>query len=307
MSTPPGTGDLPPRHNLHRGGLADDPARLRPHPTLFARIGGRAVVARIIDTFYDRVQADPLLGPLFNHSERHNIVARDRQRRFFEEWLGGAARYKNDEARPPMQGLQRRHYPFPITAQSAGRWLHHMSASLRECGIGPDIVSEIMGRLAPMARRMVNEEEQAPSGANPMRQRQMRTAAAWKLAARGDRDGLRPLIERDPGPGDAALNRRPHPVVGGHAAGTPAGRRAAVRAGRRCQRPRLRPDVSLPLRSRRLDAGDDYALLPRQMARVRRPRRLPLWPKARSLTSTPPPSWATYRASLRCWTPARSW
>ena len=198
MSTSPGAGE-PPRHNLHRGGLADDPARLRPHPTLFARMGGRAVVARIIDTFYDRVQADPLLGPLFNHSERHNVVARDRQRRFFEEWLGGAARYKNDEARLVMQGLQRRHYPFPITAQSAGRWLHHMSASLRECGIGPDIVSEIMSRLAPMARRMVNEEEQAPSGTNPMRQRQTRIATAWELAARGDRDGLRPLIERDPG------------------------------------------------------------------------------------------------------------
>ena len=198
MSTPPGAGS-PTRHNLHRGGLADDPARLRPHPTLFARIGGRAVVARIIDTFYDRVQADPLLGPLFDHSERHNIVARDRQRRFFEEWLGGAARYKNDEARPLMQGLQRRHYPFPITAPAAGRWLHHMSAALRECGIGPDIVSKIMGRLAPMARRMVNEEEQAPSGSNPMRQRQTRIATAWKLAARGDRDGLRPLIERDPG------------------------------------------------------------------------------------------------------------
>ena len=90
MSTPPGAGD-PTRHNLHRGGLADDPARLRPHPTLFARIGGRAVVARIIDTFYDRVQADSLLGPLFDHSERHNIIARDRQRRFFEEWLGGDA------------------------------------------------------------------------------------------------------------------------------------------------------------------------------------------------------------------------
>ena len=199
MSTPPGTGSDPKRHNLHRGGLADDPARLRPHPTLFARIGGREVVAQIIDTFYDRVQADPLLGPLFNHSERHNIVARDRQRHFFEEWLGGAPGYTDDEARPLVQGLQRRHYPFPITAAAAGRWLHHMSASLRECGIGPDIVSEIMGRLAPMARRMVNEEERVPGGSNPKRQRQTRIATAWKLAARGDRDGLRPLIERDPG------------------------------------------------------------------------------------------------------------
>ena len=198
MSTPPGAGG-PPWHNLHRGGLADDPARLRPHQTLFAQIGGRAVVARIIDTFYDRIQADPLLGPLFDHSERHNIVARDRQRRFFEEWLDGAPCYTDDEPRPLMQGLQRRHYPFPITAPAAGRWLHHMSASLRECGIGPDIVSEIMGRLAPMARRMVNEAAHAPSGSNPMRQRQVRIATAWKLASRGDQDGLRPLIEHDPG------------------------------------------------------------------------------------------------------------
>ncbi len=199
MSTYPGAGGGPKRHNLHRGGLTDDPARLRPHPALFARIGGRAVVARIIDTFYDRIKADPLLGPLFDHSARHNIIARDRQRRFFEAWLGGGDHYTNDEARPLMQGLQRRHYPFPITAQAAGRWLHHMSASLRECGIGPDLVSKIMGRLAPMARRMVNEKAQTPSDSNPMRQRQVRIATAWKFAARGDREGLRPLIARDPG------------------------------------------------------------------------------------------------------------
>ncbi len=56
-----------------------------------------------------------------------------------------------------------------------------------------------MGRLAPMARRMVNEEAHAPSSSNPLRQRHVRIATAWKLAARGDLDGLRPLIERDPG------------------------------------------------------------------------------------------------------------
>ena len=200
-------------------------------------MGGRAIVAQIIDTFYDRVQADPLLGPLFNHSERHNVVARDRQRRFFEEWLGDAARYTDDEARPLMQGLQRRHYPFPITAQSAGRWLHHMSASLRECGIGPDIVSEIMGRLAPMARRMVNEEEQAPSGANPMRQRKMRIATAWKLAARGNRDGLRPLIEHDPGLVTLRSIAGRTLLWEATRRGTSAGRRATGGAGRRRQRP----------------------------------------------------------------------
>ena len=141
-----GAGNLPGR-NRHRGGLADDPAQLRPDSALFERIGGRPVVVKLIDTFYDRVQADPLLGPLFNHSERHDAVARERQRRFFEEWLGGDARYSGNEERLHTQGLQRRHFPFPITAMAAGRWLSHMSASLRACGIGLDAFGEIMGVL----------------------------------------------------------------------------------------------------------------------------------------------------------------
>ncbi|MCY4546318.1 MAG: hypothetical protein OXD39_13880, partial [Gemmatimonadetes bacterium] len=39
----------------HRGRLAPE---LRPDPTLLQRIGGRSVIAKVIDGLYDRIEVD---------------------------------------------------------------------------------------------------------------------------------------------------------------------------------------------------------------------------------------------------------
>jgi truncated hemoglobin YjbI len=46
----------------HRGGIR---ARLRPEQDLFARIGGRETIERIVDGLYDRIEHDPSLRPMF--------------------------------------------------------------------------------------------------------------------------------------------------------------------------------------------------------------------------------------------------
>lgn len=128
----------------------------RPRGTPFERIGGREVVERVVDVFYDRMEADELLRPLFPDDM---TAGREKQKAFMEEWLGGTPRYSSVQGHPM---LRRRHLPFVIGEREAGRWLHHMTAALRECDVDPALVAEILQRLGPLAHHMVNEGQDVP-------------------------------------------------------------------------------------------------------------------------------------------------
>ncbi len=98
----------------HRGGIQ---ARLRPEQDLFARIGGRDTIERIVDGLYDRIEHDPSLRAMF---VRNLAGEREKQKDFFQEWLGGEPDYTHHHAH---SGLQQRHRPIYITRTAAETWL----------------------------------------------------------------------------------------------------------------------------------------------------------------------------------------
>jgi hemoglobin len=128
----------------------------RPQGTPFERIGGREVVERIVDAFYDGVEADPLLRPLFPEDM---TAGRERQKAFLEEWLGGAPRFSTTRGHPM---LRRRHFPFEIGPREAGRWLHHMRAAFESCDVDPALTAEVFQRLGPLAHHMINQGQDVP-------------------------------------------------------------------------------------------------------------------------------------------------
>ena len=132
--------------NQHRGGLGTKLKAIRPSPDLFARIGGREVVERIVDGLYDRIAQDPYLRPIFHDRAQGKHL---RQKYFFEEWMGGEPRYLRE-----VQGLGTNwlHRRFPIDSRFAGRWLRHLVESMREQRLAEPLVREVIGVLAPMAR-----------------------------------------------------------------------------------------------------------------------------------------------------------
>ncbi|HEX4540727.1 MAG TPA: hypothetical protein VH112_10820, partial [Acidimicrobiales bacterium] len=77
----------------HRRFLDLEPG-LRPleDRALFDRIGGQGTVDRLVDSLYDRFEADAVIRPFFG---RDLANGRNRQKRFFAEWLGGPPRYSN--------------------------------------------------------------------------------------------------------------------------------------------------------------------------------------------------------------------
>lgn len=125
-------------------------------PNLFERIGGREVVERIVADFYDRVEQDPELRPLFPEDM---APGREKQALFLEQWLGGEARYSERYGHPR---LRMRHFPFVIDERGAGRWLRHMGEAFRAAGVGEQEIMEVFAGLGPLARHMINAHENVP-------------------------------------------------------------------------------------------------------------------------------------------------
>lgn len=125
-------------------------------PSLFERVGGRAGVAQLIDTFYDYVEADEELRAIFPPDMTDG---REKQKWFFEQWMGGEPLYSERFGHPR---LRRRHFPFVIDKRLAGRWLRHFGTALRTCGVAQADVEEIMGGLGPLAHHMINAGEEVP-------------------------------------------------------------------------------------------------------------------------------------------------
>ena len=110
-------------------------------------------VEKVVDRFYDRIDDDLELRPIFPASM---AVGRARQKLFLEEWLGGEPRYTTDVG--PWQ-LRRRHAPFRVTEEGASRWIGHMEGALLDCGASAELASQIASCLRPVAFRMVNASD----------------------------------------------------------------------------------------------------------------------------------------------------
>ena len=123
---------------------------------LWDRVGGREVIKRVVAEFYDRVEADPELRPLFPDD---TAEGRQKQEEFLEQWLGGEGRYSAKYGHPR---LRMRHFPFVIDQRAAGRWLRHMAEAMRAAGVGEQEIAEILNGLGPLARHMVNAHEDVP-------------------------------------------------------------------------------------------------------------------------------------------------
>ncbi|HEY2822204.1 MAG TPA: PAS domain S-box protein [Candidatus Acidoferrum sp.] len=112
--------------------------------SLFAQLGGKANIATIVDRFYDKVLADNDLRPLF---AKANVGAlKQRQVQFLAQALGGPADGRNRETSPAHAHLlqQARHLERATT---------HLALALSEMNLAPDIVDEVMDRVAQESER----------------------------------------------------------------------------------------------------------------------------------------------------------
>lgn len=173
-----------------------DDGPIFPPPGSLEALGGREAVAQLVDRFYDRIEADPVLRPAFS---RDLTEEREKVKHFFEGWFGGSPSYFDAGWR---LGLQATHGSVSISRGMAGRWIGHFFASLAEAARDSGIVPELKPIIARMAMGLVNrDDEPVPgerlrcsfSGSDPLFLRPVqRDDAAGLVAAATERPSVLP-------------------------------------------------------------------------------------------------------------------
>jgi hemoglobin len=105
-----------------------------PTPTLYEWAGGDEALSRMIDCFYDRVERDELIAPLFpggvSVEHRAHVAA------WWQEVFGGPPRYT--ELHGGYEQMLNKHRDLGITAEQRHRFVAMMSLAADDAGLPDD-------------------------------------------------------------------------------------------------------------------------------------------------------------------------
>lgn len=100
-----------------------------PEISLYDFVGGEPVIREIVRRFYDRIEADPVLRPMFPDDLG---PGREYQALFLIQYFGGPRTYLDVRGHPRLRA---RHMPFIIDQQARDHWLQHMVDAIDEVGV----------------------------------------------------------------------------------------------------------------------------------------------------------------------------
>jgi len=117
----------------------------------FEAFGGHAFFERLVAGFYERVETDPVIRPMY--PGRDLGPAAERLRLFLEQYWGGPTTYSDQRGHPR---LRMRHAPFPVDEAASERWLAHMRASLDDQALPAELDALIWRYFETAAPAMIN-------------------------------------------------------------------------------------------------------------------------------------------------------
>lgn len=110
-------------------------------------ITSRADIVQMVDAFYDRVRADPLLGPIFDDVAKVDwAVHLPKMYDFWETVLFGAAAFKGN----PLAVHRALARVTPLTAREFDHWVSLFDLTVSELFSGP-VAEEAKRRAARIA------------------------------------------------------------------------------------------------------------------------------------------------------------
>ena len=128
------------------------------------------MIARLVDGFYDRVRADPLIGPVFKDRIADWAPHMEQMRLF---WSSVALMSGAYHGRPMPK-----HLPLPVDARHFDRWLELFEATARD--LCPPVAAD---HFIERARRIAQNLERGVAGANGVLlakgERYLRPTEAW--------------------------------------------------------------------------------------------------------------------------------
>ncbi|MBF4576687.1 MULTISPECIES: globin [unclassified Frondihabitans] len=130
-----------------RSGRGDDDAQ----GNFWVKVGGRPTFEKLVRRFYEGVQTDPIIWPMYPADDLEGAI--QRLTGFLEQYWGGPTTYSDERGHPR---LRMRHNPFTITPAARDRWLVHMRDAVDSLDLAPLDDAMLWGYLDRAAHAMVN-------------------------------------------------------------------------------------------------------------------------------------------------------
>ena len=118
--------------------------------TLYDLVGGEAWFVDLVDRFYDGVEQDPVLRPLYPDDLTES---RAHMAGFLVQYWGGPGTYSEQRGHPR---LRMRHAPFVISRTERDAWLAHMGAAVRAAALPPEVEGQVLAYFDNAATHLVN-------------------------------------------------------------------------------------------------------------------------------------------------------
>ena len=125
--------------------------------TVYELVGGDPIFRALVNRFYDYVEQDPELRPMFPPDL---APGREWQFLFLTQFFGGPERYIEQRGHPR---LRMRHFPFVINKRAQELWLGHMLRALDEVGVAEPAYSAMRDYFIRGSEFLINRIEINPS------------------------------------------------------------------------------------------------------------------------------------------------
>ncbi len=107
--------------------------------TIYEAVGGEPFFVSLVDRFYQGVEADPILAPLYPQDDMEG--ARRRLHLFLMQYFGGPTTYSQERGHPR---LRMRHIPFTVGEAERDAWVRHMRLSLEKAEASDEVKTLMM-------------------------------------------------------------------------------------------------------------------------------------------------------------------
>lgn len=106
--------------------------------TLFEKVGGQAAIDQVVDSFYEKVLADPVVNGYFKNTDM--AKQRRHQAAFIGYALGSGVNYSGKSMEKAHEGMNLQPVHFDAI-------VNHLTSTLREFGVQQGEIDQIVERI----------------------------------------------------------------------------------------------------------------------------------------------------------------
>ena len=119
--------------------------------SVYELAGGEKTFRLLVERFYLRVAADPVLRSVYPEEDLSG--ATERLTLFLIQYWGGPSTYSKSRGHPR---LRLRHQPFAIGHSERDAWLSHMTVAVESLDLAPNVRKALLDYFETASTAMIN-------------------------------------------------------------------------------------------------------------------------------------------------------